>query len=856
MAIVSAADLLGLLRQLGLLQPAQLDELTRKLAGKQLDPRAIGKKLIDHGWLTPYQVNQLLQGRGQDLVLGPYLVLERLGEGGNGQVLKARHQALQREVAIKVLHRELLTDAEVVGRFHREIEVVSHISHPNIVHAFDAGPIGADLVLAMEFIDGIDLNRLVREVGPLAVAAAVDFIRQAAIGLQHAHERGLVHRDIKPANLLVTQLKTGKSAAASEWSTLKLSLTHNTPSTSSILSHGLIKILDLGLARLQEPPRESPTANLTLLAGQSVTQGTPDYMAPEQALDFHAADIRSDIYSLGCTFYFLLTGQPPFSGRSLAEKLMKHQQAEPTAVQSMRSDIPGALVPILAKMLAKRPEERFQTPGEVAAAVTKLLADGTMPTVKMEAQKKPARSFKPARWLVGAFSVFRRRPWLALTALGLLLVASSLLFVLFVWQKPADIGESSDQAALKRALELLDDPESDERLVVHRLGRFLRMYPHLLGPLREELFAVRLRLPGSPQAMQAAVWLTYLSSPLDQLDKQQIPEKKRFAGQPAELVAILGDPSDIYHRVSALAFRPDGKMLAVAIATREIGLWEFGQSTPRQLPTLRGHGSYIVSLAFTLDNKWLASGGGDNYATGDNNIRLWAVTQPEIKAEVVLSGHTSTVNALAVSPDGKWLASSGEDQSVRLWELPQREGRVLAPKTTFVKSLAFAPDNKTLAVAGSYWPLIRLQELTPSLADKHVDLKYAASQYTLKVAFTPDGQTLAATTGNQVVLWDPVKRVERGRLQGQSTMWDLVFLPDGKTLLAGEAGEEIQGKVNEPEGRVIGWSMQSREPSATWRLPCGGVKKLALASDGRHLAVGGRNSVVYILRLGPPKIVP
>ena len=203
MSIASATDLLGSLGRYRLLELARIDELTRKLAGKNADPRALGNKLIELGWLTAYQVNQVLQGRGQDLVLGPYVVLERLGEGGNGQVFRARHQTLQREAALKILRPELLADAETVARFYREIEVVSQISHPNIVHAYDAGPIGTNLVLAMEFIDGIDLDRLVRKSGPVSPAEAAEFVRQAATGLQHAHERGLIHRDIKPANLLL-----------------------------------------------------------------------------------------------------------------------------------------------------------------------------------------------------------------------------------------------------------------------------------------------------------------------------------------------------------------------------------------------------------------------------------------------------------------------------------------------------------------------------------------------------------------------------------------------------------------------------------------------------------------------------
>jgi serine/threonine protein kinase len=265
---------------------------------------------------------------------------------------------------LKVLHKELLADKEAVGRFYREIEAVSQISHPNIVHAYDAGPIGPRLVLAMEFVDGVDLDRLVRESGPLPPARACEYIRQAALGLQHAHERGLVHRDIKPSNLLVSiGAGTGEKSRSYE----KPRSTHHSPLTTH-----QVKLLDLGLARLNQPVQGSRTAELTLLAGEAVTQGTPDYMAPEQALDFHTADIRADIYSLGCTFYFLLTGKPPFPAHSLTQKLMGHQQAEPFGMAELRRRLPAGIMAVLDKMLAKKPEDRFQTPGQVAQALAGL----------------------------------------------------------------------------------------------------------------------------------------------------------------------------------------------------------------------------------------------------------------------------------------------------------------------------------------------------------------------------------------------------------------------------------------------------------------------------------------------------
>jgi serine/threonine-protein kinase len=379
-----ATDLKAILvRRLGqspLLDQAQRKELAEQIQGNFAQPKPLLIELHRRGWLTLYQIQQLLQGKDGELLLGPYLVMEKLGEGGNGQVFKARHQHMKRVVALKVVRPDLLSDPDVVQRFYREIEVVSHLSHPHIVHAYDAGPIGSALMLAMEYVDGIDLDRLVQQSGPLAVAQACEYIRQAALGLQHAHERGLVHRDIKPGNLLVTGgVVRPKAAKASGDSSgvfqapLSQSGSQHFALSQHQLRWGTVKILDLGLARLSHPAPGSKTKNLTVLGGGNVTMGTPDYQAPEQAIEFHTADTRADIYSLGCTLYFLLTGKPVFEG-TLPEKLLKHQQVDPKPLAEWRDDIPEGLQPIVSKALEKLPVHRQQTPGELAEELAELLA--------------------------------------------------------------------------------------------------------------------------------------------------------------------------------------------------------------------------------------------------------------------------------------------------------------------------------------------------------------------------------------------------------------------------------------------------------------------------------------------------
>jgi len=399
---MTTAELVAALRQLQLLQPAQLDDVARKIESKKLDARTLAQELIEHGWLSPYQVNQLLQGRGKDLVLGKYVLLERLGEGGMGEVFKARHQKMGRIVAIKLIRKERLANKAAVERFHREIRSASQLSHPNVVHAFDADQVGGTHLFAMEYVEGVDLNKLVREKGPLPVEQASDCIRQAALGLQHAFEKGMVHRDIKPHNLLLAKAQ-------------------------GPLSVGLVKILDFGLARMATD--DSSTLSLTK---EGSVLGTVDYVAPEQARDSHAVDIRSDLYSLGCTFYFLLAGQVPFPGGEALEKLYKHGFEEAKPVEQVRRDVPAGVAGVIRKLMAKRPEDRFQTPAELAAV---LANGGAIPAGAAQRLPSPgARQTASAAISPDGKQSGRRRLLVASAALAGLLI---LLLGIYLAQRTA-----------------------------------------------------------------------------------------------------------------------------------------------------------------------------------------------------------------------------------------------------------------------------------------------------------------------------------------------------------------------------------------------------------------------------------
>ena len=301
------------------------------------------RRLIGSGMLTGWQVEMLLSGRNA-FFLGKYKLLELLGQGGMGVVFKAEHAALGRTVAIKVIDKSRVNNPKIVARFRREIQAAAALDHPNIVVAFDADCVGETHFLVMEYVDGSDLGTLAERRGKLFVDEACEYARQTAVGLQHAHEKGMVHRDIKPNNLVLTFRDGGEP---------------------------LIKILDMGLAKFVSEEFEDAAPQEAGTDEQGLTQagkimGTPDYMAPEQAWHIKDVDIRSDIFSLGCTLFHLVTGRLPFRGASVKETLMTRTNSDAPRLSLFEPDVPLELEAIVGKMLARQPGDRFQSPLEVA----------------------------------------------------------------------------------------------------------------------------------------------------------------------------------------------------------------------------------------------------------------------------------------------------------------------------------------------------------------------------------------------------------------------------------------------------------------------------------------------------------
>jgi serine/threonine-protein kinase len=326
-------DLLPVIRSSGVLTEKQFSDVKAKVlrGDYPIDSVALAERLVKEKLLTEYQTKRFLNNKPHGLIVGRYVIMDRLGSGSMGRVYRAYHHMMARDVALKIIAPEIVSNEKVVSRFQREMKLVGRLNHPNVIRAYDADQIGKVLYIVMEYVPGISLAHRLRNglVPPLEMA---DLGAQAALGLAHAHAQGIVHRDVKPSNLLLTEDKQ-------------------------------LKVLDLGLGVLMEA--DSTTSFAT---ADGIAVGTVDYMSPEQACG-KELDGRTDLYSLGCSMYHLITGQLPFPGDNPIERMGKRINGRPVPITDVRPDVPSRLVRALEKLFAHKPENRFQDANEAAEAL-------------------------------------------------------------------------------------------------------------------------------------------------------------------------------------------------------------------------------------------------------------------------------------------------------------------------------------------------------------------------------------------------------------------------------------------------------------------------------------------------------
>jgi hypothetical protein len=608
----------------------------------------------------PSRPAQLLKG---------FEILEELNRGGMGVIYKARQRGLNRLVALKMISPEYLSRPESLHRFQREVRAAALLSHPNIVTVYHTELEGPLPYLAMEFVPGIDLWRLVKRGGRLPVPDACYYVRETAHGLQHAFEKGLVHRDIKPANLMVTP------------SPLEAPVTPSRPPQ--------VKILDLGLARVTATTEVEEGAATLTRAGEFL--GTPDYIAPEQAEDPRQADIRADLFSLGGTFYYLLTGEIPFPGSTLMQKLRRQLTGPRPSAAARRPDVPPALDALVQRLMAPSPADRFQSPAELIAALDGVLrgvpAAAAPPTAVRPTA--PATLTSPAGDVLWAEAHAGGVQALCIGANGELLLSGGLDETLRLW----------DAAGLQEVRCLAGD----------------------VGPVAGLALA-----PGGAWAASCALRLFKSDMVVQLWDLASGRERGRLRGHE--------------RKIHCVAVAPDGRRVAAGGADHTVHVWTLDSPGAPAL-CLRGHADAVRSVVILPGGNSLLSGGydgtvrqwdartgaakgslpvqagkiealafsgpGNRLAIAGGRLRL---RQADSKL-LTLPGHRGPVLCVAFSADGQWLLSGGSDGSVRLWWAADgREVCRLEGHRDRVQAVVFSPCGR-VAFSGSRdgtirrWPL-------------------------------------------------------------------------------------------------------------------------------------------------------
>ncbi len=749
MATPSAA-FVGLLEEHGLLSADQLDEAYR-VVSRFPDATALGQELMRRGWLSPYQADHLTKGHAADLVVGPYRVLDRLGVGGMGAVYKARHARMDRLVALKVVHRDKLASASAVERFYREAKTAAQLSHPNIVGAFDVGEANGTHYFAMEYVDGTDLAKLVKQRGWQPIALACECARQAALGLQHAHEKGVVHRDIKPQNLVITRPPNGPPA---------------------------VKILDFGLARF-----DSESAHRSNLTQVGKILGTVEYISPEQAENARKADIRSDIYSLGCTLYCLLTGKPPFPGHDLVEKLAARLSSEAPPIRTHRSEIPVALEQVIAKMLARDPVKRYQTPAEVAAALAPFARSRSLLMVTVDAAKPRGESASladpPAR-------------------------------------TPAPASRDRQEAVPPPAIPPLPDGRGSEgELAASHSGE--RAFTHLRPGGKHNTVMIWSILGGGVAAVGLIVGLIIaftgnneptnpgtgplaLNTAPNSTGPAPFPEPEP---EPRPKPKPMPEPPEPEPR-------PKPKPMPEPEPTpKPMPEPEPTPTVADERPIIATHRGPVVAVAHLREFNFAVTAGTD----GDvkwwdlNNKRVYHTTR-----------HGMPITCLAVQPGTETVAVAyvGNASEARVLDPVTRRETVLTQ--TKVYALAFSDDGMKIAYGQDNGLVFVRDGLTkaPVRCTAHDDR-------VLSVAFSPDGTKLVSSSLDKTIrLWDLVEGKELWRFDGLAPCEQVAFSAGGIHVLASTATSAGKfaflraesGKISSTPNGFLGESVRAFSLSA------------------------------------------
>jgi serine/threonine protein kinase/WD40 repeat protein len=688
-----------------------------------------------------------------------YEIISMIGRGGMGVVYKARHERLERVVALKVIVKDhISSESDAIQRFQREARSAARLFHPNIVVLFDAGEAGDCCFIAMEYVDGVDLHQLVKDRGPLPIEQACDYIRQAATGLQHAFEAGLVHRDIKPSNLLVARPAPG------------------------VLGYGVVKILDMGLA-VGAHSTNSASANWTQ---QGALMGTPDYIAPEQAIDSHAVDTRADLYSLGFTLYYMLTGKAPFGSEPLLKKLMMHQTTDPRPVQELRPEVPAGLAAIVHKLAKKNPAERYQTPTELIAALLALKSAG-VPTPGAPAPGAPATPTRASQ-------------------LG----------------NPTDPSASTpgDDIPLSPTLAALLRKPSD---------------PNAPPPAKKPTPAPAPPTPAPRRTPSSAPRTAHAGVPVHAAPR---PEEALPPG--VERADKIGKLEGHRGSVAALAFTRDRSTLYSGGLDGDLRRWDMTEANNRDLLLQQSpHRADIAAVAISPNDKFLAAGSGN---IGDV-VTVWDLTGEEPTVRITIPARHNAVEALAFDHTNKFLAGGGTNFQVHVWDVSGKTPSVrfvLKGHQEAIKAMAFAADSDVLASADQDGT-VRTWNLGRGIFSKDAARFEGEWGAVRTLAFSPKEPFLAfGALDHHVRLCDLANGGGKwATLEGHPGGIRLVqFSRNGKTLLS-----------LCDSGHVILWNVETGAKEREWKLSRSLYTSATLTRDGHYLAAGESGGTVALFRL-------
>jgi WD40 repeat protein/serine/threonine protein kinase len=738
-----------------------------------------------------------------------YRVRALLGRGGMGAVYKAEHKMMERCVALKTIGRDLDARPELVERFRREVKAAARLSHPNIVAAYDAEQAGRTHFLVMEYFEGIDLARLVAQRGKLPIEEACEYVCQATLGLQHAHEKGMIHRDIKPHNLMVTPA-------------------------------GQVKILDFGLA-LFAREADGQSGALTALGA---VMGTADYMAPEQASDSHHADIRADIYSLGCTLYHLLAGSVPFPNGTFLDKVVRHATQKPTPISQLRPELPSGLVRVVERMMAKLPEQRYQTPAEVAQALAPFTKGHTPTSVAPDpfAALAPSqteivslpqpigRSHGVPGSAVHSLPQRRRSRFVALTLLVLLL-GGVIAGAAAIYRIQTDNG-----------VLIISTDNPDVEVIIRDKGNRVRIVDTKTNKeIKLDSGLYELELKGHPEGLKLSMDKVTIRRGETEIAKvERRPEKVAVRPRKVEEEKVgevrRFEGHEAY--VQAVAFSPNGRLAVSGTGsgpgTNEfiIRLWDL--ATGKEMRRLEGHTGDVYGAVFSPDGKRILSCGQHR----DKSVRLWDVeTGTELKR---LERHTETgVLAVVCSPDGKRALSCGWDKTVRLWDLESGEQlKSLEGHTDAVRRVAFSPDGRQ-ALSGSFDRTIRLWDLEKGEVLKTLE---GHTEKVHGVAFLPDGRrAVSCAFDGTIRLWDLESGEQLKEIKGPQEMHALALSSDGRRLLTAAKDQTLRL-----------WDVETGKELHCFFGHTSHVNAAAFSPDGRFALSGSDDRTMRLWRLPDP----